>query len=226
MVGSSTQEIRDRAAELLGQCGWDPRGLGVDGPISGNAALGLAAEDVWDPQITLTVDDSLYLRAVGEVEDLLGRGSLLDWEMEPGRTADEVIQLLRSSVVAGGPYPPLTAEEQALQDLGWARSRAAAAREAEAFRQMKARAGPLYQLARERGTVLSRAYRAAGQPRDVTRARGPDGWVYMHQVHGGQRGYFEPATEEEWREWRQWVQQRVRMRRELGIGRYSDRPRG
>ena len=79
------------------------------GPISADFAIALAAIAAGEPLRTASPEpDGPYLRVLGEVEALLGCGSLLDWEMQPDRTAEQVNALLRTGEVAGGRMPPLS----------------------------------------------------------------------------------------------------------------------
>jgi len=158
---------------------------------------------------------------MSELEANLGRGSLMDWAGESGRTVEQVIRLLRDGSVAGGAYAPLSPEEEEQESLARERFTAAMDRQAEAFTQMRARSGPIYDLARERSRIVSEAYRAAGRPRDVTASRTRNGWTYEHKVGHGSTARLEPATEDEWTAWVAWCRERERLRRELGIGRYA-----
>lgn len=89
----------------------------------------------------------------------------------------------------------------------------------ESILQMRARSGPLWDLAKERGQIMSEAYRAAGSPAHVTIVNYPDGGRYARVIGHGASTRFEPATEAEWRAWRAWATDRDRLRQELRIWR-------
>ena len=92
MTGWATQEIRERAIALLALRGWSPGGLGEQGPISADWAVALASGEAHKgaPE-----EGGPYLTTISELEATLESGSLVDWEMEWGRTAEQVIGLLR-----------------------------------------------------------------------------------------------------------------------------------
>lgn len=95
--------------------------------------------------------------------------------------------------------------------------KASMGRMVDARRQMKRRAGPLYELAHHRLGVISDAYRAAGSP---PRPRGP----FLGISATGKKLYGPPdQTTPEYKAWRAWVQQKVRLQRELGMQRWKPR---
>ena len=205
MTDWTMQDIRRRAVDLLAQRGWTPGGYGEQRPISADWAIALASGEAHGPW---PAADGPYLTTTRELEALLGRGSLLDWEYQERRTAEQVIELLRSGYVAGGGQAPLTPEEQVQARLAGERLTAALARQKDALKQMRERTGPIYELARERSRIIGEAYRAAGSPRHVAMVRGPDGWHIMRIVGRGAHTRYEPSTETEWRAWRTWASDR------------------
>jgi hypothetical protein len=76
--------------------------------------------------------------------------------------------------------------------------------------QIRARAGPIYELSRERSRIISEAWRAVGSPR---RPRGP-----FRGISGTGRKLYRPPdrTTAEWQVWRAWLSERARPYRELG----------
>lgn len=79
-------------------------------------------------------------------------------------------------------------------------------------KQMKARSGPMYELARERSRIISAAWRAAGSPpRPKGEFRGLSG--------SGKKLYGQPdRTTAEWQRWREWLHQRTQLYKTLGMG--------
>lgn len=78
-----------RAADLLAERGWTRGGFREQGPICADRATalgsGMADTDPWPEE------GGPYLGTLSAGETLLGRGSLMAGEMEPGRTAEHVI---------------------------------------------------------------------------------------------------------------------------------------
>ena len=218
MTAWTTSAIRRRAVDLLNARGWAAGRVEDQGPISADWAIALASGEVGHgaPE-----PDGPYLTTMTELEALLGRGSLLEWELDPGRTAEDLINLLRSGEVAGGAHPPYTAAELEERTRAHERSLAAAKRQGDALRQMMTRSGPLYELARQRSRVVSEAYRAAGRPPAIRPIHGRDGRTYVRKVGRGRHWHYEPATQDEWEAWQAWLRQRARLRKQLGIGQFG-----
>jgi hypothetical protein len=110
MATWTTRSIRQRAAELLEERGWQPGAVGSLGPVGAEWAIAIVtgqAEAEGSPD-----REGPYLTTVRELEGLLVRESLLGWESRDGRTSDEVLVLLRDGRVAGGAPEPFTAEER------------------------------------------------------------------------------------------------------------------
>ena len=83
--------------------------------------------------------------------------------------------------------------------------------------QMRARSGPIYELARERSRIITAAWREAGSP---VRPRG----AYLGTSGTGKKLYGPPdRTTAEWQIWRQWLHKRTRLQRELGVGQWAKR---
>lgn len=113
-------------------------------------------------------------------------------------------------------FTPLMPEEEERQRPWREHMAAALDRQFEVRKQMMGRSGPIYEIARERGRIISEAYRAAGRPRYVSESRTPDGMAYVHRITRGPRKWQQgPATEAEWRAWRAWCTERERLRQEL-----------
>src|SRR5258708_2375593 len=104
MPDTSTSAVRGRAAQILITRGWKTAGIGDDGAVSADWAIALASGEAGQEA---PHPNGPYLAAMAEIEPLLGRGSLLDWEMDPDRTQEQVIALVRDGEVIGG-RPPLS----------------------------------------------------------------------------------------------------------------------
>lgn len=112
---------------------------------------------------------------------------------------------------------PKTPDEEERQRLVLDRLMLGVGRQLDAFKQMRGRSGPIYEESRRLGKVVADAYRAAGRPRRVVKLwRGG----YAHPVRTGPfHQDLDPATEDEWRAWEAWVDERRRIRQELGVNR-------
>jgi hypothetical protein len=114
-------------------------------------------------------------------------------------------------------HAPRTPEEEERLRLVSERLMLGLRRQLEASQQMREHSGPIYDQSRQLGRVVADAYRAAGRPRRVVKLwRGG----YAHPVRTGPfHADLDPATEDEWKAWEAWVEERNRLRRELGVNR-------
>jgi hypothetical protein len=97
-MAATTQETRNRAADIIGERGWRQGGWqDAEGRICAVSALFLAV----DPNAELIEDESPWPAAVSKVHDeiTLGLGvpSLSEWQDAPGRTEAEVLAALRGT---------------------------------------------------------------------------------------------------------------------------------
>ena len=123
----------------------------------------------------------------------------------------------RDCEVCESEHAQRTAEEDDRQRLLTERFVSGFVRTSEDINQMRERSGPLYDESRRLGKIVADAYRAAGRPRQVVKLwRGG----YAHPVRTGPFHHdLEPATEAEWSAWQAWVEERRRIRREIGVQR-------
>jgi hypothetical protein len=95
------------------------------------------------------------------------------------------------------------------------RLRASMERTMEVQRQMRARSGPLYELAKDRSRITSAAWRAAGSPRRVHRVHFPEGarWILGAPKHPKT---WRPSTRSDVDAWFGWWHERARLHSTLG----------
>ena len=89
----TTRDVRERALRILAERGWEAGAGGEDGPVGADWAIAIASGEAYSGGAP--APDGPYLTTMTEIEYVLERGSLMDWEMKEGRTVDEVMDLLR-----------------------------------------------------------------------------------------------------------------------------------
>ena len=87
---------------------------------------------------------------------------------------------------------------------------------ADAMTQMTARSGPIHEKSKDRGKVLSAAWRAAGSPPRVIRVGEETRIQYYLYAPWKRESQFEEATPEQVEAWYSWNRERARLIRENG----------
>lgn len=103
MTTVATSEILNRAADLIEERGWTsgPRGMEVDGPLCLEGAIGavIGAEVIGGLRPFYAYSDVEACPAGTAVIAYLGEQHPDQWNDRPGRTATEVIEVLRAVAV-------------------------------------------------------------------------------------------------------------------------------
>lgn len=86
----------------------------------------------------------------------------------------------------------------------------------EQHEQMRERSGPHYDLATQRGRIITAAWRAAGSPARLQRVYAGPHRIAWYLYAPWKRGHRQEATPAQVAAWQAWCAERSRLHRELG----------